>query len=110
MFYKSVILAGILLLAATTVNAGTIEMKVNGLVCAFCAQGIEKSFRKNPATADVVVSLEEKLVAIETKEGADLSDQVLRDTLTDAGYDIKAIERTRTPLAAIRERLKKADR
>ena len=110
MFYKSVILTGILLLAATMVSAGTIELKVNGLVCAFCAKGIEKNFRKNPATADVVVSLEEKLVAIETNEGADISDQVLRDTLTDAGYDIKTIERTQTPLAAIRERLKKADR
>ena len=109
MSYKSAILAGVLLLVATTVDAGTIEMKVNGLVCGFCAKGIEKSFRKNPATADVVVSLEEKLVAIETKEGTDISDQVLRDTLTDAGYDIKTIERTQTPLVTIRERLKKAE-
>ena len=39
-------------------------MKVYGLVCGFCAQGIEKTLRKNPATADVVVSLENKLVAV----------------------------------------------
>ena len=109
MFFKSALLAGILLMAAAMASAGTIEIKVNGLVCAFCARGIEKSFRKNPATADVVVSLEEKLVAIETRDGADIPDQELRDTLTDAGYDVKSIERTHTALAAIRERLIKAD-
>lgn len=107
--FKSTICTGVLLLSAMVANAGTIEIKVNGLVCAFCARGIEKTFRKNPSTTDVVVSLDEKLVAIETREGADITDQELRDTLTDAGYDIRTIERTETPLAVIRERLKKAD-
>ena len=104
--FKSILLTGVLLLAATAAQANTIEMKVNGLVCAFCARGIEKTFHKNPAVADVVVSLEDKLVAVQTKEGTDISDQELRTTLTDAGYDIKSIERTETPVAAIRERLK----
>ena len=90
--FKSILLTGVLLLATTVVQANTIEMKVNGLVCAFCARGIEKTFHKNPAVADVVVSLEERLVAVQTKDGADISDQELRATLTDAGYDIKSIE------------------
>ncbi len=102
---KSILLT-VLLLMATAVQAETIEMKVNGLVCAFCARGIEKTFHKNPAVADVVVSLEDRLVAVQVKEGTDISDQELRATLTDAGYDIKTIERTETPVAAIRERLK----
>ncbi len=104
--FKSILLGGVLLLATAVAQAGTIEMKVNGLVCAFCARGIEKTFHKNPAVADVVVSLEDKLVAVQIKDGADISDQELRATLTDAGYDIKTIERTKTPVAAIRERLK----
>src|SRR6202043_1764026 len=37
-----VCLALILLAATATSTAATIEMTVNGLVCAFCAQGIEK--------------------------------------------------------------------
>jgi copper chaperone CopZ len=104
--FKSILMTGVLLMAAGVAQAGTIEMKVNGLVCAFCARGIEKSFHKNPAVADVVVSLEDKLVAVQTKEGTDIPDQELRATLTDAGYDIKTIERTDSPVAAIRERLK----
>lgn len=104
--FKPILLTGALLLATVAAQAGTIEMKVNGLVCAFCARGIEKTFHKNPAVADVVVSLEDKLVAVQMNEGTDISDQELRATLTDAGYDIKSIERTETPVAAIRERLK----
>jgi len=89
-----------------TVQAGTIEMTVNGLVCGFCAQGIEKTLRKNPATADVLVSLENRLVAVMTKDGADITDADLRKALTDAGYDVKAIERTGRSMNELRARLK----
>ena len=88
-------------------HAATIEMKVYGLVCGFCAQGIEKTLRKNPATADVVVSLENKLVAVETREGQDIPDAELTKALTDSGYDVKAIARTQRSLADIRAELKK---
>jgi periplasmic mercuric ion binding protein len=59
---RQVILAVLLLALANGVHAKTIEMTVNGLVCGFCAQGIEKTLRKNAATEDVVVSLEHRLV------------------------------------------------
>jgi copper chaperone CopZ len=92
--------------SATIANAETIEMTVNGLVCGFCAQGIEKTFRKNPATADVLVSLEHKLVAVETKAGADISDDTLRAALKDAGYDVKEIRRSERGIAAVRSEIK----
>ncbi len=94
----------ITMIAAGVVHAGTIEMKVNGLVCGFCAQGIEKTLRKNPATADVFVSLENKLVAVATQDGQDISDDDLKKALTASGYDVKSIERTDTPIADIRAR------
>ena len=87
-------------------HAGTIEMKVYGLVCGFCAQGSEKTLRKNPATADVVVSLEDKLVAVATRDGADISDAELTRALTDSGYDVKGISRTQRSLEQIRAQLK----
>ncbi|MEJ0085269.1 MAG: heavy-metal-associated domain-containing protein [Pseudomonadota bacterium] len=103
---NSIYLAAALSLLSFAANAGTIEMKVYGLVCGFCAQGIEKTLRKNPATADVVVSLENKLVAIGTKEGADITDAELIKALTDAGYDVKEISRTRRSIPEIRDSLK----
>jgi copper chaperone CopZ len=98
------------LLLSGAANADTIEMKVNGLVCAFCAQGIEKTLKGYPATADVVVSLENRLVAVATKEGQDIPDAELTKALTDAGYTVKSISRTRTPIAQIRESIRKKPR
>jgi copper chaperone CopZ len=103
---KKSLSAAVLMLAAFSAQAGTIEMKVYGLVCGFCAQGIEKTLRKNPATADVVVSLENKLVAVSTREGADISDQELTKELKDAGYDVKGISRTQRSIDEIRVGLK----
>jgi copper chaperone CopZ len=94
-----------LALLAAGARADTIEMKVYGLVCAFCAQGIEKTLRKNPSTDDVVVSLENKLVAIGTKAGTDIPDAELRKALTEAGYDVKAITRTQRTIPEIRATL-----
>jgi copper chaperone CopZ len=96
------------LLPSAPTEAATIEMNVNGLVCAFCAQGIEKQLRKFPATADVVVSLEQKLVAVGLKDGQDIPDAELRRALTNAGYTVKAIQRTETPIAELRDRLKQS--
>jgi periplasmic mercuric ion binding protein len=93
-------------LVATGASAGTIEMKVYGLVCGFCAQGIDKTLRKNPATADVLVSLEDKLVVVSTREGQDISDADLTKALTDSGYDVKGITRTTRSLDEIRSQLK----
>jgi copper chaperone CopZ len=103
---KKIILIIATLAFTGTALADTIEMKVYGLVCAFCAQGIEKTLRRNPATDDVVVSLENKLVAISTKPGADIPDAELRKALTDSGYDVKGIQRTQRPIAEIRAALK----
>jgi copper chaperone CopZ len=100
------ILIFLLLLTSASARAATIEMNVAGLVCAFCAQGIEKQLRKFPATADVVVSLEQRLVAVSLKDGQDIPDAELRGALTNAGYTVKAIERTQTPIAELRARLK----
>jgi copper chaperone CopZ len=96
----------VLALLAANAQAATIEMTVNGLVCGFCAQGIEKTLRKNPATADVLVSLENRLVAIATREGTDIADAELRKALTDAGYDVKAIQRTDNSIDALRSKVK----
>jgi mercuric ion binding protein len=102
------IMTALAVLATPCAYATTIEMNVKGLVCSFCAQGIEKKLRKLPATADVVVSLEERLVAVALKDGQDIPDADLRKALTDAGYTVVTIQRTDTPIDAVRARVKQA--
>jgi mercuric ion binding protein len=96
---KRLLLSSILIFTSAIAAADTIEMKVYGLVCAFCAQGIEKTLRKNPATEDVVVSLEHQLVVVATHPGQDIADADLTKALTDAGYDVKGISRTQRSIA-----------
>lgn len=98
----------LLALASGGAAADTIEMKVYGMVCALCEQNIDRTMRQNPATADVVVSLEDKLVAVATRPGRDISDAELTKTLADAGFEVKGITRTGRSLSAIRAGLKKA--
>jgi mercuric ion binding protein len=99
--------AATLIAVAASGSAATIEMTVNGLVCAFCAQGIEKKLKKFPATAEVLVSLEHRLVAVSLKDGQDIPDADLRKALTDAGYTVKDISRSETPIADVRARTKR---
>jgi hypothetical protein len=42
------------------------------------------------------------------KEGQDIPDTELRRALTNAGYTVKGIQRTETPIAEVRDRLKQA--
>jgi mercuric ion binding protein len=70
-----------------------IHITVNGMVCAFCAQGITKKFSAEPAVAKVDVSLTNKKVDLSLKEGKDVSDDTIRRVLTEAGYAIVKIER-----------------
>jgi copper chaperone CopZ len=94
MKHKPVFLLLLGLLASAAASAGTIEMKVNGLVCGFCAQGIDKKMRENPATDTVTVSLENKRVVVTTKSGTDISDADLTKAITEAGYELKGITRS----------------
>ncbi len=91
---------------ASIASAKTIEMDVNGLVCAFCAQGIQKTLKGFPATEAVFVSLEHRIVAVQLKDGQDIADKALTKAITDAGYKLVAIRRTDEPLNAVRARAK----
>ena len=73
--------------------AETITATVNGMVCAFCATGIEKSFRAQPEVNDVKVDLDQKLVTIETKPDQTLDDAKVTKIIKDAGYAVENIKR-----------------
>jgi mercuric ion binding protein len=84
-----VILAGL----SGSALAETIHTTVNGMVCAFCATGIEKTFRKQPEVATVKVDLATKLVTITTKPGKTLSDTKIKEVVTYSGYGMGKIVR-----------------
>lgn len=90
---KIIILSILFTIVSQAAYAGTITATVNGLVCAFCATGIEKTFRKQTAVEKIKVDLENKRVTIDTKPGQDLDDATITRLLTDSGYSITGITR-----------------
>ncbi|HEY0060898.1 MAG TPA: heavy metal-associated domain-containing protein [Telluria sp.] len=86
------IIAIILLAASCAAQAAnTLKAEVNGMVCAFCAQGIEKKLRALPQTKDVYVNLKDRIVAVEVHDGQSLAPQTVKDLVKDAGYDVVSI-------------------
>lgn len=99
-----------LALAFTTLPsfaANTLKVTVNGMVCAFCAQGIEKRLAKMGATKEVFVDLKKKTVAIEAKEGQALDNKAISAEIVDAGYDVVKLEPVTQSVADIKAELLK---
>jgi periplasmic mercuric ion binding protein len=85
--------------------AQTIKANVNGMVCAFCAQGIEKKMRALTQTKDVYVNLKQRIVAIEVKDGQTLSEEKVKEVIKNAGYEVTSIEISEHPVAHIKAEL-----
>ena len=90
---RKLLLATAIVLFSQAASAETILAKVNGLVCAFCATGIEKTFKAESAVNTVHVDLESKLVTINTKADQKMDDATITKLITDAGYTVVGIER-----------------
>jgi len=99
----AVVLAGI---SATSFAATSVKATVNGMVCAFCAQGIEKRLSKLPATQAVYVDLKQKMVVVEAKAGQTLDGKAITAEITEAGYDVTNLETVERSVADIKADVK----
>lgn len=79
---------------ASTAFAERITISVKGMVCSFCAQGIKKTLLRKDGVQKVDVDLDKKVVTIETKAGATMSDAALTESIVDSGYEVTKIERS----------------
>jgi len=99
---KKIILIATLFLSMNT-YALTQRIEILGMVCAFCAQGIEKSFISDENVKDVFVNLKEYFVVIESKDGKFIDEKHIRTIVNDAGYDVRNIEIVSDSVGEIRE-------
>ena len=70
-----------------------IRVFVQGMVCSFCVQGVEKQFKKQESIEKVEVDLEDSLVSIWLKENHELTDATIDKLIKDSGYNVESIER-----------------
>jgi cation transport ATPase len=98
----------VILLTISSAFAGqqTIQVELDGLVCAFCAQGVEKKMKAQAATDKVFVSLNKKVTLVALKEGQDIPDETIKSEITNAGYVVKGISRTSESFDQLRAKIK----
>ena len=85
-------------------HALTQKIEVLGMVCAFCAQGIEKSFESVKNVKAIFVNLEDYFVAIESNDENGIDENFIRTVITESGYDVKKIEVVSESLSEIKRK------
>ena len=88
--------------AAAPADARTARIGVDGMVCAFCAQGIEKKLTAMPQTRAVYVNLGDRIVAVEAKDGQTIDVDKVRAEVKDAGYEVVKVETIQESVDAMR--------
>lgn len=87
-------------LAAEAVQS--LKLQVNGMVCSFCAQGIEKRLKALPAAGPIFIDLRNKVVAVEPRPGQSLDAARVASEVREAGYEVVATETVAQTVAQIR--------
>lgn len=91
---KHFIIALALILTPVLASASqVINVKVDGLVCDFCARSLEKLFDKQDEVENISVDLNAGLVVVNVKDGNSISDDNLTKLITDSGYNVSNISR-----------------
>ena len=84
--------------AISVSHSKTIKIGVEGMVCDFCAQSIQKVFLKQPGVEKVDVNLNNgrviiKMADVFQDDEDGISDERIKQLFLDAGYSISKIER-----------------
>ncbi|MCX7674310.1 MAG: heavy-metal-associated domain-containing protein [Bdellovibrionaceae bacterium] len=68
------------------------ELKVKGMVCSFCAQGIEKKIKQHSGVKQVQVDLKAKTVKVDWGDNpSTLQENDYRHLLEEAGYELDSL-------------------
>lgn len=102
---KFVVFIALALASNVTFAASSIRAEVKGMVCAFCAQGIEKKLKSLSQTQDVFVNLKKRVVAVQLKDQQTLAQEDFTKIIQDAGYEVSKFELVDQPIADIKAEL-----
>lgn len=81
----------------------TVSTGVDGMVCSFCAQGLRVHFSKHDAVSNIHIDLTRKLLILEERKGASISDQEILDAVKRAGFTPGTVERVTTPFEDVKK-------
>ncbi len=81
-------------LAPSEVLTGaSVRLKIDGMVCPFCAYGLQKRLEEIASIDAVLIRISDGLVQIRTREDQELTDEALTDAVRKSGFSLREIER-----------------
>ena len=81
------------LMPSEVLAGASIRLKVDGMVCPFCAYGLEVRLKEIASVDEVLIRISDGLVQIRTKEDQELTDEALKDAVKRSGFSLTEIER-----------------
>ena len=76
----------LLLLSLFLYEPQIVEVKIKGMVCSFCAQGLQKGIGKLEEVEKVEINLKKGYAKITVKKGETLPMDEVKEIIKDAGY------------------------
>ncbi len=91
---KQLLIMSALVLFSSTVNASEKlhQMKVHGAVCASCAYGLEKRFKKIDGVKSFNVDFTAGIVSVCTNSNVNFEQEQLTKIFVESGYTFKGVE------------------
>ena len=74
-------------------NGTLMTVAVEGMVCDFCAQAIERVFMKREEVAGITINLDDQNVIISLKSEKDIENTAIEELFLNAGYNVQTINR-----------------
>ena len=74
-------------------GARIIEVTILGMVCPFCSYGVQQKLKRLEGIAELDVDLDQGLATLRLDDERDLSNEILLQTVKDAGFEVAKITR-----------------
>ena len=74
-------------------NGTLMTVAVEGMVCDFCAQAIERVFMKREEVTGITINLDDQNVIISLKSEKDIENTTIEELFLNAGYNVQTINR-----------------
>lgn len=90
---KLFILTFLLLVTPILGHAEQAIVKIEGMVCTSCVEGVEAHLKKAPEVESASVDLRSNTATVSFIKGKSLSDEAIKRIIADAGYEVTEVKR-----------------
>jgi mercuric ion binding protein len=91
-FLTHALVAAFILVLPTLAHANTVTATVDGMVCVFCAKGIEDKLMENPKVASVTIDMDKTQVVAVAKPGQTLVAEDMKKAIHYLGFTVRSMD------------------